>query len=135
MNRTIPVFMLLLAACTPQQRLTRLMKHHPELALTDTLWRSDTVLIRENSKDSVFSAIQKDTVILQQGRLTMRYYTTRDSVYLQGKCAADTIIRQIPVVQQKLLLKDGSGWWKWLIAGVLLAMGAAFIFRRVKIIR
>jgi hypothetical protein len=56
----------------------------------------DTVVVKEIKADTVFS-IELDSIILVQDRLEIRYRKIRDSIYLEGKCKADTFIKEIPV--------------------------------------
>ena len=65
----------------------------------DTIYRIDTMYSKEVFKDSIFKFYSKDTIIVKEGKLTMKYfYRNNDStVYLWGKCDTDTIIKRIPV--------------------------------------
>ena len=56
----------------------------------------DTVVVKEVKADTVFS-IEIDSIVLVQDRLEIRYRKIRDSIYLEGKCKADTFIKEIPV--------------------------------------
>ncbi len=56
----------------------------------------DTVVVKEIKADTVFS-IELDSIVLVQDRLEIRYRKIRDSIYLEGKCKADTFIKEIPV--------------------------------------
>lgn len=56
----------------------------------------DTVVVKEIKADTIFS-IEVDSIILVQDRLEIRYKKIRDSIYLEGKCKADTFIKEIPV--------------------------------------
>lgn len=56
----------------------------------------DTVVVKEIQADTVFS-IELDSIILVKDRLEIKYRKIRDSIYLEGKCLADTIIKEIPV--------------------------------------
>jgi hypothetical protein len=96
------IILLMLFACTPQQRMRRLISHHPELLHRDTVWRSDTVVTQQVSKDTVFHFRQSDTVVMHEGKLTVKYFYQRDSVYLKGECAPDTVIKQVPVYIDKV---------------------------------
>jgi hypothetical protein len=67
--------------------------------------------------------LQKDTVIIKEGGLTMRYYyNTHDStIYLSGKC--DTIF--VPVkydIPTMAVIDEDSGFNWWLIAFIVTAL-------------
>ena len=126
--------LLFTASCSPAKRLARLVKNHPELVKRDTIWRKDTMIIRERRVDTVFYFAQKDTVIKEMAGAVIKYYfnSSDSTVYLEGKCKGDTIIREIPVFvntltvdknlkwyeRLKLWLFD-NGWWILLILYIL----------------
>lgn len=98
--KPIKILLLLLIlgslfSCSPQKRLNRLLKKHPELLTS----QKDTIYIEGVETDTVFYYNQKDTVVIKEGRLTMKYfYNNNDStVFLRGECAPDTLIREVKV--------------------------------------
>ena len=95
---TILIFSLGIS-CTPERRLSRLIKNHPELVSRDTVWKNDTVRTELVKKDSSFYFYQRDTVLIKQGNLEIRYFTRQDStVYIQGKCLPQTIVTRRPYI-------------------------------------
>ena len=56
----------------------------------------DTVIVKEIKADTVFS-INIDSVFIQKDKLQIKYLRKNDTIYLEGKCLADTIIKEIPV--------------------------------------
>ena len=81
----------------------------------------DTVVVKEIKADTVFS-IELDSIVLVQDRLEIRYRKIRDSIYLEGKCKADTFVKEIPVkisvpcnCPPKPMLKWYLTVLKWLI--------------------
>jgi len=95
MKTPILLIVILLFSCSPQKRLNRLLKNHPELLTS----KKDTIYIEQVETDTVFYYNQKDTVVIKEGKLTMKYfYNEKDStIFLKGKCDADTIIREIQI--------------------------------------
>lgn len=98
----IPFFIFFfLSSCTPEGKLNRLLKKYPQLVKTDTLFVSDTTIFERIEHDTLLSIHQimgsKDTIIIQKDRLTQKIYYYRDSLFVQGECAADTIIKEIPI--------------------------------------
>ena len=89
---------LFLFSCSPQKRLNRIVRKHPELVKTDTIVVRDTIrdtisitteLVR---LDTIFSLNEiHDTITITKDNLTIRYYydTVHDKVYISGEC--DTI--------------------------------------------
>lgn len=123
-----------LLGCTPEGRLARLVKRHPELIKTDTIWKKDTVVVAGTQKDTSFYFYQKDTVVIKQDQLTMKYFFRSDStIYLEGKCDTVTIIREIPVQVNTITPVEQIPWWeRWLPWIVLGACAIAFILPRLR---
>ena len=94
------LLIFILASCSPQKRLSRLVNHHPELKIVDTLHIRDTIPIPRIQADTLLHIDSLfDTVTIKKDRLKVSVLRLRDTLYLQGKCEADTIFvdRKIPV--------------------------------------
>lgn len=121
-------------SCTCERKLDKVLKKCPELLLNDTIRIRDTIVINGVQKDTIFNYLVKDTVIIREGGLTMKYfYNTHDStIYLSGKC--DTIYipytKDIPVNQ--IINEDTGGFNWWLIACIVLALLLVFLIVKGK---
>lgn len=121
-------------SCTCERKLDKVLKKCPELLLNDTIRIRDTIVINGVQKDTIFNYLVKDTVIIREGGLTMKYfYNTHDStIYLSGKC--DTIYipytKYIPVNQ--IINEDTGGFNWWLIACIVLALLLVFLIVKGK---
>lgn len=92
-------------SCTPQRRLERLLKKHPELTNVDTVVIRDTIRITipKVRIDTVVNIEELwDTVYLEKDQLTVKVWRDRyNKVYIQGQC--DTVFiekiidRRVPV--------------------------------------
>ena len=67
-----------------------------EVTVEKNVTVNDTTYTETIKADTTFNAI-KDTVILEKEKLTIKYIRVRDSVYLSGQCAGDTIYKTISV--------------------------------------
>lgn len=123
-------FAIAFFSCDPGKRISRIVKRHPELVKTDTVWRKDTIITQGAQKDSTFHFYQTDTVFMKKDNLTVKYYFNHDStIYLEGKCDPDTIIKMYPVQVNDLHVAKALTWkerfkvWMfdnwWWILGVL----------------
>ena len=132
MKLLLLLLILLIFSCTPQKRLNRLLRAHPELVSKDTVFVNDTVRISSVTHDSVFHYLQPDTLVLVKDRLTMKYfYNVKDStVYLSGKCDTVFMIRKIPVTINSVTGTPGGwfDWWK--ILAIALAVLCLILFFR-----
>lgn len=126
---------LLLTSCAPQKRLNRLLKRHPELIKTDTVWRKDTVVVWGTKTDTIIKIWQKDTVIIRKDQLTMKYFMRNDStIYLEGECDTVTIIRDVPTVVNSVtgVIEKASFLERWAPWIILLLLFAYLIISKLK---
>lgn len=77
----------------------------------DTVFRMDTVYIPYKQVDSVFYYNQKDTVIIKEGGVIVKYFfNTKDStVYLKGERQEIIREKKVPVIVNKY--EPGLPWW------------------------
>ena len=113
------LIVLVLFACSPKTRFTRLIEKHPELLTIDSVKVIDTVRITvpKVEHDTVFSnhfftEIRKDTLVIQKDRLTIEIYhdTIHDSIYVSGKCDTITIEK---IIERKIPVKYYEKTPKW----------------------
>lgn len=106
---SVPWFLILvgiLVSCSPQQRLERLISHHPELSTPDTIGFTDTVITLLARLDTALPLVDLSVpVMLRHDRLELSMIRIRDTIRLKAECKADTIIRtlRIPVEKIKLI--------------------------------
>lgn len=79
-----------LSGCYTKKRA--LEKFCRPVTFDSTIVLHDTVVVDSITRDTVFHA-SIDTVVLTKDKLTISYIRVRDSVYLFGKYAGDTIVR------------------------------------------
>ena len=86
------VVLLLLASCSPQKRLHRLVSKHPELSRVDTIKIQDTVIVPSIKTDTVFSSsLLKDTVTITKEKLKIKLIEINDTIYLDAEVKPDTV--------------------------------------------
>jgi len=132
MKKLIFLSLVILASCTPQQRLNRLIGKHPYLAntivkdTTLTVVETDTIFIADRSIDTFFST-QVDTFTVTDSGVTVTLIKYIDRWSLKTIVKADTIIYKDTV---KIAYKDTvanftvepvktSDIWKWRKQGAL----------------
>lgn len=116
----------LMASCSPERRLARLLKQHPHLIKSDTVFRADTIFIAGSNSDTVFkNTITKDTIIIKENNLTIKYFNSGDSVFVYGECDTIRLIREIPIITNSVsYVERKTKWWDWVIRILcLLALG------------
>jgi len=131
MRLLLLLFSLFLASCSCEWHGERIQKKCGSSSVKDTIILRDTIRIPSVQTDTIFKP-GRDTVIIREGRLTMKYfYNSSDStVYLSGKCDTVFITRDIKVPYEKIVIVDNwfvrNKWWI-LICSVLALGGFAVI--------
>lgn len=108
------MLMLFLNSCSAEKRLARLLRHHPGLVKVDTVWGKDTIVIRERRIDTLFYYAQTDTIIKEQNGAVIKYYfnSSDSTVFLEGKCKGDTIVKMYPVVVNSVVSEKNLTMWE-----------------------
>jgi hypothetical protein len=130
---------ILLCGCSPQKRLNRLVAKHPELINRDTIYRNDTTIINGTIVDTVFkSGITKDTIIIKENNLTIKYFNDGKTTYIKGKVDTITVIKKVPLIVNSVSVKplnrkEQFVMWvadnlAWII---LVAMGLFYLLKRL----
>ena len=94
------------------KKILRLVKKHPELLKTDTIIWADT-LIRWGIRVDTATSIHFDTIIIEKERLKIRLIRVRDSIFINGEILTDTIIREIRIPYERIVIKELSFWQKY----------------------
>jgi hypothetical protein len=122
MKYLIPI-LLLLTACSPSKRFTRLVEKYPYLLTQDTITVRDTITlyIPEVHTDTVVTLKQlTDTITLTKDRVTVKtwYVPKEKKVYIQGKCDPVYITK---IVERKVPIKyyEKYPFWKKLVNNIL----------------
>ena len=122
MKYLIPI-LLLLTACSPTKRFTRLIEKYPYLLTQDTITIHDTITlyVPEVHTDTVVTLKQlTDTITLTKDRVTVKawYIPKEKKVYIQGKCDPVYITK---IVERKIPVKyyEKYPFWKKLVNNIL----------------
>jgi hypothetical protein len=116
-------FVLFLASCSCEYHLKKAKAKCSLNQLTDTIWKRDSIFVDRVHKDTAFYYNQTDTVIIKEGRLTMKYFYRDSTVFLSGTCDTIKIIKEVPVMVNKTELKDT---WniKWYLLLIVILFAA-----------
>ena len=100
MKYLILILSVLIISCTPQKKLARLVKKHPELVSTETIYKSDTTITEKIKTDSFFVSHQlTDTFTVVKDNIKYRIIKSFDTIRINIEVPADTIIKEIPITQ------------------------------------
>ena len=126
------LILLLLLSCSPQKRLHRLVKKHPELTQLDTIKIIDTVIVPGTNIDTVFhSSLLHDTVTITKENLQIKLIEINDTIYLNADVKTDTVIieRKIPI--ERIIHVEPEKWWvKYWWVFLLVGVGVLVYIRK-----
>jgi len=140
MFKKLVVFIALVAmlGCSPQQRLNRLIRKHPELAKTDSVTLQDTFYLQGKSGDTVYlynpDTDKADTFWLKDPRFETSVIIKPnkakrkgkghgfDSIYIKTTLPDTTLIK--PITVPKLTVQAEHGWckWRWVSLGLFVLL-------------
>jgi len=134
------LLILILASCSPQRRLSRLLALHPELKTPDTLVLRDTIPIPQIQTDTILRlSTLHDTVTLHKDHLQVKIHRLHDTIYIQSKTLPDTIIKthRIPIQVIRYVQPDKVDNFiskiPWLVVGIGILVGlVVYLFSRFK---
>jgi hypothetical protein len=118
---------LILIGCSPTAKLRRAEKLIAKAEQQGAQWHSDTlhstieIPVPEIVKDTIFQSKAGDTVYIHKERLLIKYIHLKgDSVEIEGKCEADTVIKEVVVTIHKEIdappCEQKVKWWYLIIA-------------------
>ena len=125
MLRISLILLLFATSCSPEQRIARILKKNPNLIKKDTVYRTDTTIIKEVQRDTTFFYNSPDTITIVKDKLEIQYfYNTKDStVYINGKCKTDTIYKSYPVYINSVSVAKHLTWKEkiklWIFGNIL----------------
>ena len=136
MKALIIILSILTISCSPQKRINRIVKKHPELLVKDTIKVIDTIFIQSIHYDTTTKFIEHKTVeVINNDKVRLKYYfdTITKEINHYVECKGDTIIREIQVPYEKINVTTRKGfvWFDWLLVGVLISL-LTFIFLKSK---
>jgi hypothetical protein len=102
---------LLLCACTPQQRISRILRNHPDLMRHDTMIVKDTIRLPGFVVDSSFYFVTGDTVTIEKERVKVRLLYLHDTLKVSIKERPDTIYTEKKVIVNRVTIVQ-KPWYK-----------------------
>lgn len=105
------LIMILLCSCSPERRIARIVKRHPELLVKDTLTLRDTLFRPGSVRDSSF-IFTGDTVYIRDGKQEIKYFynTTNQHHYIKGEVKPDTIFYEKKIPYEKIVVSESRFW-------------------------
>ena len=134
MRVVITIFLIsALWSCSANWHLRQAIKKGANQKV-DTVRQTVKIPVPEVSIDTVIRSIAGDTVFIEKDRLKIKYVKLPgDSVFIEGKCEADTIYQEVkvPVVTKISAPKGFWFWFPWILVVIVLIIIAG-VFSRVR---
>jgi hypothetical protein len=127
----IALCVLLLLGCSPERKLNRLLKKHPELNRVDTIRDTVWATVEYVRVDTAFKYKVGDTIVLHHDRFTVRTIVRRDTLVQTVELPPDSF----PVYTETIVERVGPTeyvdripWWVYAlgIVAVLIILAQAW---------
>lgn len=116
--KKILLILLLFSACKSPEDLLKKAIAKGAKVKTDTVKVTIEKIKPEIKKDTVFITKAGDTVYINKDKLKIKYVKLPgDSVFIEGKCEADTIKVEVPYAVTTTI-SAGYEWWKVVLVGL-----------------
>ena len=128
--------LVLLSGCSAGYHLRRAEHHLKKAELkgatikVDTVYLEKKIVVQEVKTDTVFHTKEGDTIYVSRDRLKIKYVKLPgDSVFIEGKCEADTVEIKVPFTVTKEITAPKGLWYyfPWILFVLALATVAYFI--------
>ena len=130
-SQAILLLIFILFGCSAQKKINRLIDKYPDLTY-DTIHHADTFIIDRISYDTSY-ALTLDTVVIEKDRLRIKTVVRNDSIFIQGEVIADTIIKEVRIPYEKVVIQELTLWQKHRIWLIPLLIASLYIYLRKKI--
>ncbi len=107
---------LLVFGCSPQKKLQRLIKKHPELIKLDTIIVRDTIIIEDFVVDTITKMEYHDsTVVIDNSKVYLKYFydTITREIHHEVECLGQEIITEKIVPIEKVVIQELTWWQKY----------------------
>ena len=124
------VFILIVSmvwGCSPQRRLNRLVKNHPELLQLDTIRVVDTIVVENFTYDTTTLFYSHDTTtVIDNSKIILKYFydTLTREIFHDVTCVGDTIYYEKLIPIERVVIKELTWWQKY---GSIIIIGCFLI--------
>ena len=130
------ILISLIAGCSPQKRLNRLLTKYPILTEKDTIVVRDTIMIEKYVYDTTTVLEFHDTTtVINNERVILKYFhdTLTKEIHHYVECKEDTVYVEKLVPIEKAVFRELSWWEKYrefIYIGLVL-LGVYMIIKKI----
>tara|TARA_R110002020_G_scaffold149080_2_gene325251 strand:+ start:9 stop:437 length:429 start_codon:yes stop_codon:yes gene_type:complete len=107
---------LLVFGCSPQKKLQRLVKKHPELLQLDTIVIRDTIIIEDYVHDTTTVIRYHDSItVIDNSKVILKYFydTLTREIHHEVECLGKEIITEKVIPYEKVVIQELTWWQKY----------------------
>jgi hypothetical protein len=130
------IFAAAIVSCSPQKKLNRLIKKHPELMVMDTIVVRDTIIIEDFVVDTITEMQFHDsTVVIDNSKVYLKYFydTLTREIHHEVECLGQEIITEKIVPIEKVVVQELTWWQKYGSIVIILSFLLLFLLTAKKI--
>ena len=123
---------LLIASCSPQKRLQRLLLKHPDLVKIDSVKITDTIILPPiRTTDTIDLTEMPDTLVIEKEKVRIEVQKFmvegKPKLVFKTEYKQDTVVvtRMVPTYELQPYEKPKNYWYMWVLVGIL---GTLIIF-------
>lgn len=128
--------LLLLQGCSAQWHLNKAIRKNPSLLEKEIVSVVDTVIIPGVSIHDTLVFSKIDTVEIVKDNFHVKLVRVRDSIFIQGGCKTDTLIRTVSIPIERIIYKEKNNWFDkvklFCFYVILIIIMAALVQRIIK---
>jgi hypothetical protein len=91
-----------------ERKIEKLTIKYPQLLKQDTIHEKIEIITPAVKLDTIHRIIYGDTVYMDKDRLKVKYVIQNDTLLLSAECESDTIIKEISIPFQQIVVKKRS---------------------------
>lgn len=115
------ILIIFLCSCSPQKRIDRIVRKHPELLTKDTIKIRDTLITKSVNTDTIFN-INFDTINIEKEKLKVQLIRINDTIQVFAECKEDTIYFEKIIEVDKIQVNEKNNYLIWLILLIIILL-------------
>lgn len=130
----------ILFSCSPERRLTHLLKHNPHLLKKDSILVLDTILVPEKvlsqkiADSALFKATKEHPIVKDSNGVVTTIYHEYNHTYIESKCKQDTLVHNHYNVNNHYTTVEARKHnWKvyalWFCGGIVFILFLKFLIK------
>ena len=91
-----------------ERKIEKLTIKYPQLLKHDTIHEKIEIITPAVKLDTIHRVVHGDTVYLDKDKLRIKYIIQNDTILLSAECKSDTIIKEVSIPFQQVVVKKRS---------------------------